>query len=139
MRLIVDTNCIIAALLRDGGSRKIIFTKGIELMTPAYSIEEVAAHREELRERLGMEEEQFRGLLSFLLQRIHIVQKHIYEHALEKAASLIEAKDAPFLALASAVENDGVWSEDRHFEQQTNVKVWKTRELLQLLERGTQG
>ena len=47
---------------------------------------------------------------------------------------MIDPKDTPFIALALAVENDGVWSEDRRFEQQSRVKVWKTKELLRRLE-----
>ncbi len=132
MRLIVDTNCIIAALLRDGGSRKIIFTKGIALLTPAYSIEEVTAHYRELLKKSGVEEEELGSIFLSLLRRIKVVQKQVYEPMLTEAVLLIDSKDAPFIALALAVENDGIWSEDKHFEQQNRVKVWKTNDLLKL-------
>jgi predicted nucleic acid-binding protein len=46
----------------------------------------------------------------------------------------IDPDDTPFIALALAIENDGVWSNDKHFGQQNRVKIWKTDVLLRLLE-----
>ncbi|MBI4014875.1 MAG: hypothetical protein HY365_02890, partial [Candidatus Aenigmarchaeota archaeon] len=46
----------------------------------------------------------------------------------------IDPDDTPFIALALAVENDGIWSSDKHFERQNKIKIWKTETLLKLLE-----
>jgi predicted nucleic acid-binding protein len=48
----------------------------------------------------------------------------------------IDPDDTPFIALASAVENDGIWSDDKHFQQQTRIRVWQTKDLLTLIKRG---
>ena len=46
----------------------------------------------------------------------------------------IDEKDAQFIALALSIENDGIWSNDKHFEKQKKIKVFKTIDTLNLLE-----
>ena len=46
----------------------------------------------------------------------------------------IDEDDTPFLALALSIENDGIWSNDTHFEEQSLIKVYKTKELLHFIE-----
>jgi predicted nucleic acid-binding protein len=53
-----------------------------------------------------------------------------------KIMDKIDPSDTPFMALALAVENDGIWSDDRHFLRQRRVKTWKTKDLLGLVRRG---
>jgi predicted nucleic acid-binding protein len=47
----------------------------------------------------------------------------------------IDPNDIPFLALALATENDGIWSNDRHFEAIKQIKIWKTSDLLKYLKK----
>jgi predicted nucleic acid-binding protein len=54
----------------------------------------------------------------------------------ERIMHTIDPDDTPFIALALAVENDGVWSDDRHFQQQTRIRIWKTKDLLTLIKQG---
>ena len=46
----------------------------------------------------------------------------------------IDIDDAPFVALALSFHHDGIWSNDKDFERQSVVRVWKTDELLTLME-----
>jgi predicted nucleic acid-binding protein len=34
----------------------------------------------------------------------------------------IDPSDTPFIALALAVENDGIWSDDEHFNKQNRIR-----------------
>ncbi|MDP3105249.1 MAG: PIN domain-containing protein [Candidatus Methanoperedens sp.] len=45
----------------------------------------------------------------------------------------IDPDDAPFLALAIKTKVDGIWSEDKGFQEQNHVKVYTTKQLLELL------
>ena len=45
----------------------------------------------------------------------------------------IDIDDAPILACALAIKNIGIWSEDKHFEKQNKIKVWKTKDILKLI------
>lgn len=33
------------------------------------------------------------------------------------------------------MKNGGIWTEDKDFEKQDRVKIWKTMDLLELLEK----
>lgn len=42
-------------------------------------------------------------------------------------------RDSIFIALALSTDNQGIWSEDKHFEQQKRVKVLKTKDVMRAL------
>lgn len=48
MKLVVDTNIIISALIKAGATRKIIFDRTFELITPSFTISEINKYREEI-------------------------------------------------------------------------------------------
>lgn len=45
MRLVLDTNILIAALIKDSLSREILFLPGFDFLLPEYALEEVNRHR----------------------------------------------------------------------------------------------
>ena len=51
MKIVVDTNRIIAALIKDGTTRKILFHKGFEFVTPDFNLTEIYKHKLELLEK----------------------------------------------------------------------------------------
>lgn len=53
-----------------------------------------------------------------------------------KIMSDVDYCDVPFIALALAVKNDGIWSNDRHFENLKDIKVWKTTDVFKYVKTG---
>jgi len=47
----------------------------------------------------------------------------------------IDEKDTQFIALALAIENDGIWSNDKHLDKQEKIQVYKTIDIINLLEK----
>ena len=41
----------------------------------------------------------------------------------------IDIKDSPILACALSIPNEGIWTEDKDFEKQTKIPIWKTKVL----------
>ncbi len=139
MKLIVDSNRIIAGLIRDGGARKVLNDPLFTFFAPDYTLEEIRRHEEEICEKAGIPKERMELLLALLVLRIEIVPKSEYEGTMGFAKALMgerDPDDAPFLACALAMKADGIWSEDADFEQQDTVRIWKTRELLALIGHG---
>jgi len=135
--LIIDTNSVIAALLKDSASRKIILSGKFKFFSLKILHEEIDRYQDEIIQRTNMTPSQFFCLKERIASCIAIVADEKVVSFMEEARhvmDMIDSKDTPFIALALAVENDGVWSEDRRFEQQSRVKVWKTKELLRWLE-----
>jgi len=46
----------------------------------------------------------------------------------------IDQKDAPYIALALTIENDGIWTADKHFKKQNYIKVFTTEDLIKLFQ-----
>ena len=59
-----------------------------------------------------------------------IVLSHMEEAA--KIMDKIDPDDTKFIAAALATNSD-IWSDDKHFEKQNKVKVWKTKDLIRFL------
>src|SRR3989304_3704044 len=112
----MDANVLIAALLRDSTTRKLITMGGMDLHAPEYLFEEIQAHSEELRDRSGLS-------ASGLAEAVRILRAYVTEHSeadyeghLDRALTTLrdsDPRDAPYAALALAIEADGLWSEDR--------------------------
>lgn len=136
MKLVLDTNRIIAALVKNSASREILLSGKFEFLTVGVSVSEIEEHKEELLMRTKMSAEDFGKLLSLLLSKVKIVNDTAIQSKMKEAKVLmdkVDPDDTPFIALALATENDGVWSNDKHFDRQDKIKVWKTQELLKLL------
>lgn len=49
MRLVLDTNILIAALIKDSVTRRILLLPDLEFSLPAFALDELARHRSEDR------------------------------------------------------------------------------------------
>jgi len=47
----------------------------------------------------------------------------------------IDPDDTIFVALGLSIKNNGIWSDDKHFEKQDRIKVWKTKDLLNYINK----
>ncbi|MBI5853798.1 MAG: hypothetical protein HZB35_00890 [Nitrospirae bacterium] len=78
-------------------------------------------------------------LMSLLVEHVTVVPTARLAPYLTKAESLIGARDpgdVPFVALALAEGNDGIWSNNRAFEGVPGITVWNTAALKQHLQVG---
>ena len=133
MRVIVDSNRIISALIKEGVSRKILSSKNIEFFTVDYVMKEINKYKAVILEKSAMSKEQVDTLFSLVMENINIVPEEGIKSNMKKALVImkdIDAKDAPFIAAALAIPNDGIWSHDRHFEKQNKVKMWLAKDLI---------
>jgi len=73
MKLVVDTNCLISALIRDGKTRELICSSQMKLYAPEYIISETANHKLEILKKSGIENNDFELLIKILLSQIIII------------------------------------------------------------------
>lgn len=136
MRLVVDTNRIVAAMVKASTSREILYSDSVDLHTLGLAREEVLRHEGTIREKSDMDAQAFAALLSLLLGRVHIVPDAVAGERMADAREImdpIDPDDTPFVALALSIPNDGIWSDDKHFREQEAVRVWTTGELVDRL------
>lgn len=136
MRLVVDTNRIIAALIKNSTSRQILLSDKFEFLTVGISKLEIQRYKLDILESAGIDEETFNDIFMRLYSKISIVNDLTVESKFNDAKIImdkIDPKDTPFIALALSLKNDGIWSDDKHFEKQDKIKIWKTDDLIKFL------
>ncbi len=136
MKVVIDTNIIISALIKDSTTRKLIVNSNWEFYYPEASFHELSKHKNIVMEKSGISEQDYAKVLNILLSRIKIVPEEHIQQKLKEAVNLlgkIDTDDVVFLATALSIAKSVVWSDDRHFEKQDKVKVMKTKDISKLL------
>ncbi len=131
MKLVLDSNIIFSALIKESTTRNIILSDAFDLNAPEYIFNEIAKHKELLLRKSKLDEGEFDALLLLLQKHIHLVSKEKYDEMTTIAEDIlknIDITDSPFLALAFSL-NCSIWSNDWHFKQQDKVRVYTTKEL----------
>lgn len=103
---------------------------------PEYALEEIEAHKDSISRRNGLSIEEIDVILSILLENITIVPASVIKPSIAKADKIIghiDPFDVPFVALYLSLENDGIWSNDKHFENIKDVKALKTADLCDVI------
>lgn len=136
MRLVIDTNIIISSLISSSTRRYILMNSNIEFIAPEYTFTEILKHIDIIEKKSKLAPEDLGYVMDMLFSRIIIYPKEEYADCYMQAKEImkdIDADDAPFLALAMKTKVDGIWSEDKGFQQQNHVKVYTTKDLLELV------
>src|SRR3989338_1117325 len=114
MKFIIDTNILLAALIKDSTTRKIIVKSGWEFYYPELSFHEVRKYKDLVLAKSGVSDEEYTQLLNLLLKYIILVpEEKIYQHA-DKAGEImrkIDKDDVVFIAAALGMDSMRVWSD----------------------------
>ena len=138
LRLILDSNRLFAALIRQSLAKNIILNPNFEFFAPDYVFSEIMKHKDYILDKSKLLETEFEILFDHLFEKVTIIPfekiQPYYEDA-KKIMDPIDPDDSVFLALAMCISNDGIWTGDKDFEKQNIVKVWTTLDLLEYLEK----
>jgi predicted nucleic acid-binding protein len=138
MKIVIDTNRLIAALLRSSVSREIILNDKFDLSSPDIIVSEINKHRKYLIEKSKIKPGEFEIILSTLLEKISMIPFDDFKHEFMNAVNImrdIDVTDAAFIAVSLASNADGIWTEDKGFSRQKIVKVYSTIDLIELINR----
>ncbi len=136
MKILIDTNRIVAALIKEGTTRRILLDDFFEFVTPDYTLEELKEHRDELKRKIKLTNEEFDLLLALLFGRITIIKKSEFKTFLDKCKNEIsDPDDIPHLAACLATKAEGIWAHDPHFKEQNKVKVFTNIDMLRISEK----
>lgn len=131
MRLVVDTSIVFSFFNKDPFLLEFIMSNNLNLISPFELADELNRLRDRVCKYAKISSSEFNELKKVLLE---IITLHdVGPGLLSKAESLISHKnDAPFLALALKLDIP-IWSNDKHFKEQSAVKVYTVSELKDLL------
>ena len=135
--IIIDTNVLLAFLLTDGITRRIIAENHDVFMSPEHCFEELWEHRF----RWNKNKLQDRELIEIVddVKRLFVmpVFQEVYDPYITDAEKLTDDKDdAPVIALALSIDNEGIWTHNiKHFRQKKfgeRIRVLSTKDVLEL-------
>jgi predicted nucleic acid-binding protein len=138
MIIIIDTNILISALMKDSAARKIILYSGLNFFYPEMSLNEIEKHKNLILEKSGLSERQYRILLDKLFEYVSLMPTELLKGRLKEAEHVmlhIDKDDVVFIAAGLVYPNSIIWSDDSHFDRQNKIKVVKTRQFIEMIFR----
>ena len=136
MKLVVDSNRIFAALIRDSVSRKILLSPKFSFLGVYFSQAEIKKHEKEILSKAGITRRDYPAIFDMFFRKIRLFDETeisaVYLRGALEIMREIDEADTPFLALAMQ-EKCAIWSDDLHFSRQGKVKILSTQELQRLL------
>ena len=136
MKLVVDANILIAALLKDATTRELLLREDINCFAPLQLLEELKhlLNNPKIRKRIKLDEASLDELSSAILSRIDFLPEKNFIAFIRKACVLVtHPEDSPYIALALALKIP-LWSNDSALKQQSAVKILTTSDLLELIK-----
>ena len=134
MKLIIDANVLIAALIKDDVTADLVYSKNLQLFAPVQLLVEVRKYQSLIQQKSGMDDEKFERLLKSFRRRIAFVETEEFIDLLEEAEKISpDEGDAPYVALSLKL-NVGIWSNDKALkDKQDSVMVYNTGDVAGIL------
>ncbi len=133
MKVVIDTNRIIAALIRDSTTREILFNRNFEFIAPDYVMLEIKNYEGHILKVAGIAKEEFEILMALIFEHVTIVPEAEYKEFIGVCKNYIEdEKDIPYLAVCLACNAYGIWTHDPDFLKQKKVKILANIDMLRL-------
>ncbi|MFA4888977.1 MAG: PIN domain-containing protein [Candidatus Omnitrophota bacterium] len=135
MRLVIDANILLAALLKNAATRELLFEETIELFAPEQLSTEVnrLLKNPKIRRRIPLNNKKLSELSAVIFARIIFVPEQTFLFFIKRSLSLVtHIEDAPYIGLCLALKIP-LWSNDTDLKLQSKVKVYTTQELINLL------
>lgn len=136
MKLVVDANVVISALIADSKTRELIVTLEPELLTPEVIHDEIRDYEALIVEKSGMDADRVQQFIDLLFQYIETVPASEFYPYIEEANEAIGGTDPDdVLYVACALARDaGVWSDDSDFDEQDLVAIFTTGEVVETFD-----
>ncbi len=138
MHIVIDANILIAALLKDSKMRELMVNSPHKLLVPEIHFQEIEEHKKELLKKSGLTGEEFDVLLMKLSDYFTIIKTEKILPFLEEAENIIgkiDKDDVSIIASSLVYGSCPIWSDDKHFQQQKKIKIWKTEDIIKPMEK----
>ena len=103
------------------------------IFQPNLFLFELKKYKEYLIKKTKLNKSEFKQITDDLLENVYLIPIKEYSAKLIEARKIIgdvDEKDILFIAVALSIRNDGIWSNDKHFSEQSEKKVYTTNDLI---------
>lgn len=134
MKLIIDNNVFFSLMNPKTINSYLFSSLKAEFFAPEFIKSELNKYRIICLDKSKLSEHEFKLRKVEVEESLEFVKLLEYEEFLKTSLKhLPDPDDIDFLALALRFNNCPIWSNDKHFEKQSLVKVFKTEDLVKLL------
>lgn len=133
MELVLDSNVLFSVINPRSAAAYLFSMLRVDFSAPDFIKSEFNEHREDCLFKSKLSEHEFEMKQAEVENTIKFFKLSEYDDFLELAANALpDPDDADFVALALSVKA-AIWSNDPHLKQQSLVKVYTTKELVEAL------
>jgi len=135
MKIVLDSNILISALMFDSAKRAIIALSGFEFYYPEESLAELEKYKLEIISRIGINETDYKALRDKILSKVKLIDRDELNPFIHEASDImdkIDPKDTIFIACALAC-GGFIWSDDKHFSKQNRIKILKQKDIIDII------
>ena len=136
MRIVLDSNILFSALIKDSKSRQLILDYEGRFLFPYFIFDELNGHKFELMKKSGLDEKQFFLVFDALLKKVEVVTKEtliVHRTKAKQIIDKIDSDDVVFIACVLAYSGSILWSNDKKLKKQEKVLVYNTKEIEKVL------
>ena len=119
MSVVIDTNIILSALIKNSVTRKVIIKSGLNFYYPENSFHEIQKYKNLVLKKSGVNEREYKIVLDSLFDHIILIPKKQIIQEIREADKIIghiDVDDVVFLACALSLNAD-IWSDDKDFKK----------------------
>ncbi len=133
MKLVLDNNILFSIMNPKSVSATLFSSINVNFIAPEFIKLEFKKHKEICLIKSKLSKQEFELRQKQIEQSIEFFDESKYEKYLKIAKDLIsDPDDIDFIALA-LLTNSSIWSNDKHLKEQSAVKVFSTKEIIELL------
>ncbi len=133
MKIVIDSNRVLAAMIRGGTTREILFDRFFDFLAPDFIVVEVQKHEGRIINAAGLTKEEFKTLLALIFEHITIIPESEYAYLFNSINEEIpDEKDVSYFAVSLASNAAGIWTHDLDFNKQNKVKVFTNIDMLRI-------
>lgn len=136
MKIVIDTNVIMAGLIKNSIVRLLLASPKFDFYTPKYALIEIEKYKDTLCEKAELSYSEFDIILNNIMNNIILIADNKIVNHMNEAERImknIDIKDSAFIAACFSIKADGLWSFDDDFNKQTSVKIFNLTELLNII------
>jgi predicted nucleic acid-binding protein len=134
MRLVVDTNVLFSFFKRESVTRRLLTNfELLEPVTPSFCIEELNEHKELIRAKAKLADREFEEVLDDLLIFLKVFSLSEYRTFLSAAQRISPDPDDSELFALALKFSCPIWSNEKAFKNQSEVRIYTTAELRALV------
>ncbi|MFH1408315.1 MAG: PIN domain-containing protein [Nanoarchaeota archaeon] len=131
MNLVIDSNVLFAAAIKESKTAEAIFHRNLDLFSPSFILDECTKYMIYLERKTQWPD--FPNIMKKLLDKITLIDQSLFVESLQIATEISpDLADSPFVALAIHL-NIPLWTNDKQLINIKEIRIFTTKQVIEYL------